>query len=650
MLIPLVLLACKTSKTTQSAEAGPVLLKFAPGIVSQAEFERVYAKNNGGRDSAARHSVAQYREYLDLYINFKRKVFEAEAQGLHETAAFKQEFETYRKQLAQPYLSARDVEARLVEEAYARSRYLVHASHLLIAVAEDALPADTLAAYQQTLAYRDSLLGGKVFGELASRYSADPSARDNQGDLGYFSVFDMVYPFESAAYNTPVGEVSQPVRTRFGYHLVYVHDRIETEGKKQAAHIIIRWGDRYPAKSEPEARQRIDEIYKRLQDGEDFAMLARQFSDDPSSGPRGGDLGSGRLLPVMEDIKLRLGEGQVSEPFETPYGWHVMKITRIERLPDLEAARADLKARIGRDSRSQLSRQALLERIRTENNYRFFDQNFQAFKATLDERFATGTWKPDSSRQDLYAQSLFTLGSDYTATIQDYIDYYLKTRQRRGRMEADKAADDIYEGFRDEQLLAYEEDRLPEKNPEYRYLLQEYRDGILLFTLMEQKVWKKAVEDTLGLRTYYEQHQEDFRAGQRVEVQEYRSPDEDIAERVAALLAEGRQEAEIDSLLSLDSPLQLRIFPQTYEKGRDSLDAAIYDQPVGYVSPVLAEEGYYRVLQVREQYPAGIKPFAQAKSEAITRYQDYLEKQWLDELAAKYPVTINEKIFERLFQ
>ncbi|TAE46954.1 MAG: peptidyl-prolyl cis-trans isomerase [Bacteroidetes bacterium] len=635
----------------KSAEAkSPVLLKFTKGSVTRSEFERVYAKNNGGPEIAATHTEAQFREYLNLYINFKRKVFEAEAGGLDTTAAFRNEFGAYRKQLAQPYLSAKEVEDKLIQEAYDRSKFLVSADHLLVNLAEDATPEDTLRAYQQAIAYRDSVVkGGKDFGYMAERYSGDPSAKSNKGNLGYFSVFDMVYPFEQAAYTTTPGSISMPIRTRFGYHLVKVNDKIPTEGKKKVAHIIVRVGDRYSARTEEQAEQIIKDIYARLKAGADFAAAAAQYSDDPGTAEKGGDLGTGRLLPEMETIKLRLGDGQISEPFKTQFGWHIMKVTEMEKLPSFEEARSGLKQRIARDTRAQLSRSALISRIKQENAYRLDNEVFTSFQNSLNADFSKGTWKPDSAQAALYQRPLFFLGSNYSEPLQNLVNYYQSNRPRKPKLTAAQASEELYQAYLEQQLLKYEEERLPEKNPEFRYLVQEYRDGILLFTLMEQKVWKKAVEDTAGLRQFYQDNLKEFLADESVDVREYRSADPAAIQQAAAWLAEGKTEKQIDSLVNRGG-YKLRISTQTFEKGEKGIPEAIFAQANGYRSEVLSENGFYRILVTENKYPAGVKPFEKAKSECITRYQDYLEQQWLGELARKYPVKINEKVFKKLFK
>ncbi|MDX2249056.1 MAG: peptidylprolyl isomerase [Bacteroidia bacterium] len=651
----LIFSACKGPKTASQAQAtvetGPVLLGFDKENVSKEEFERVYAKNNGGKEAVATHTPEQFREYLDLYINFKRKVFEAETIGLDTTPAFQQEFNTYRKQLAQPYLSSKEVEDELIKEAYDRSAFLVNASHLLVNADQSASPEDTAKAFARVMAYRDSIVNfGKNFGDMAEKYSDDPSAKSNKGNLGFFSAFDMVYPFESAAYNTPVGQVSQPVRTRFGYHLLFVHDKIASTGTKKVAHIIVRVGERYSSKTEEQAEKRIREIYDQLKAGADFAQIAAQYSDDPSSSSKGGDLGTGRLLPEMENLKLQLAEGEFSEPFTTRFGWHILKVTEEEKRASFEESRNALKQKISRDSRAQISRNALIEKIKKENNYALNSANFDEFKASLDESFLRGVWKPDTAKTALYQKPLFTLGKTYTQPIQEFVDYYVRTRSRRNGMSVSQAADEIFNAWLEQELLKYEEEQLPNKNPDFRHLLKEYRDGILLFTLMEQKVWKKAVEDTTGLKKYYLDNQTKFHAGETVDVKEYRTTDEAAINEVKKLLAEGKSDAEIEGEINQTSALKLSITSQTYEKEKDQVPAELFSQPVGYQTETEQQNNFYRILVSTTKNPAGIQPFEKVKSQAITQYQDYLEQQWLVELAQKYPVKINESVFNNLFK
>jgi len=655
-ILALVLLAvsCKTQQQTTKKPKGEVILKFKKESVTKSEFERVYQKNNGGYEEAKKHTAEQYQEYLDLYINFKRKVFEAEEEGLDTTTAFKREFETYRKQLAQPYLTEKDVEERILQEAYERSKYILNANHILVKLPPDPNPVDTLNAYKKIIAFRDSVVkGGSSFESIANRYSDDPSARQNNGYLGYFSVFNMVYPFETGAYNTKIGSVSLPIRSRFGYHLIRVNEKLEVKGLKRSSHILIRIGDRYGAKDTASAIRKVNELYNKLKNGADFAELAKEHSDDPTSAPKGGDLGTGRLLPIMDSVKLKLDLDGYSKPFNTAFGWHIMKVTEESPIKSFEEVKPELKSRVERDSRSRIGTEVLIEKIKTETAYTENRDVLKEFKKSLDLKFSRGVWRPDTSKSAFYQKELFSIGSDdkkVTRTLQDMIDFYLLRPLRSPKLSAAQAAETVYKSFTEKELLSYEEARLPEKNDEYRFLLKEYRDGILLFTLMEQKVWKKAVEDTVGLKKFYGANKEMFQADEMIDVREYRSTNDTTIKEVLTLLKEGKMEAEIDSMINEQSSLAVRITTQSYEKGKNDADGALFTKPIGHISDIIQQGARYKVLVLKEKYPAGVKPFDKAKSECITKYQDYLEKAWLESLSKKYPVQVNDEVFQKLFQ
>lgn len=637
----------------------PVLLKFDKESVTKSEFERVYQKNNGGYTVAATHTPAQFREYLNLYINFKRKVFEAEEAGLDKTPSFLTEYNNYKKQLAQPYLSAKEVEERLIQEAFQRSKYTMNASHLLLMLDENAAPEDTLAVYNKIMSYRDSVLKfGQNFEEMAQKYSQDPSAKDNKGNLGYFNVFDMVYPFESAVYNTAVGQISMPVRTKFGYHILKVNDKISVEGTKRASHIIIRIGDRYSAKDSVEAEAKIKEIYGKLKSGSDFAELAKQYSDDPSTASKGGDLGTTRLLPALEERKLKLAQAQYTEPFKTQFGWHILKVTEVATPTTIESARNDLKRRIERDTRSQISKQSLIVKLKKENNFALNKANASKFRQNVGQNFPAGAWNKSEYKDSAdFKLELFRLADakgkvTLSRNLQDFVNYYTKTHPRFNKMTPEQAVDAAISQFADQELLAFEEERLPEKNPDYKALLREYRDGILLFTLMEQKVWKKAVEDSVGLKAFYETNKAQFQANEMVDAIEFRTIDENIIKEVERLLKEGNAPKVVDSTINAtaSSTLKIRRTVQTYEKGKNEAATNVFTMNVGDRSEIVKDNEFYKIYVVEKKYPAGIKPFEKAKSECITKYQDNLEKTWLQSLEKKYPAKVDEKVFGNLYK
>jgi peptidyl-prolyl cis-trans isomerase SurA len=655
---------CDSSKKTQSATTvknDPALLIF-PGkdTVQKSEFEYVYQKNNGGWEAVKSHTAAQYQEYLDLYINFKRKVLEAERMQLHETEAFKTEFEGYRKQLAQPYLVEKDVQDQLVDEAYKRSKEMVSASHILLTASPESSPADTLKAYTRAVELRDSIVKfGKDFAEMARNYSQDPSAKQNDGALGYFGVFDMVYPFETGAFNTPVGKISPPVRSGYGYHLIRIDDRIKNTGKKTAAHIIIRVGPQYSAKTEEQADQKIQEIHQQIKAGGDWNEIVVKYSDDPNTANKGGDLGNGRLIPEMENLKRQLGKGEVSEPFKSAFGRHILKVTDVEPVKPYEEAKAEIKSRIARDSRSTLSRDRLIARVKRDNNFQMNQANVDKLIARIEKNnqapaYNKGLWRPaDSLYKDLYELPVYTIGQDeneHVGTLRNYMDHYTKTRRGFDGATVAQATEKFMVTFIEDEMLAFEERQLPKKYREYRELLKEYRDGILLFSLTEDKVWRKAVEDTVGLKKFYEDNKSNFKAGERVKVTEYISEKRDIMDQVEKLLAEGKTEKVIDSTVNRTSALNCRIRTQTYEKAKAEKEAVMFGKQPGFKSSVMDYGKAFRLLVLVETIPPGQKTFDEAKSECITQYQNYLEETWLSELKTKYPVRVQEKVLEKLFK
>lgn len=651
----------KGGSKSKSNKKDPALLVF-PGkdTVYKSDFEYVYQKNNGGWDAVKGHTQAQFKEYLALYIHFKRKVLEAEANGLQNSESFKNEFEGYRKQLAQPYLVDKSAQEELVKEAYERGKVIVAATHLLVACNPDATPEDTLKAYNKIMSIRDSIVNqGKDFGILAGRHSTDPSAKTNKGDLGYFSVFDMVYPFETGAYNTKVGEVSKPIRSSFGYHLIKVYDRVENTGKKTAAHIIIRVGAQYTAKTEDQAKAMISEIHEKLKAGADWNELCEKYSDDPNTNKKGGSLGQGRLIPEMETVKRKLGANQYSEPFSTSFGHHILKVTEVEPVKTFEESQAELKSRIARDARGSLSKDRLVARVKKDYGFQQHAEGIDKLIATLDERgqgpiYTKGFWKPvDSIYKGLYDMPVYTIGNGAekkTGTVKNYIDWYVSIHKGFDGATTKQVTDKLLPMYLEQEVLAFEELQLPKKYRDYRELLKEYRDGILLFTLTEDKVWRKAVEDTTGLRAFYEANKDKFQAGERVVVTEYISEKRPVIDEVQKLLAAGKTEKEIDQEVNKSSALNVRVRTQTYEKGKSDAEAGMFGQQPGFKSSVLETGRAFRILVLQENLPAGQKSFDEAKSECITQYQNHLEAEWLKELEGKYPVEIKEKVMAKLYK
>lgn len=515
LAVLLLLTACTSTQqgTTSSKDPNPVLFTVGDRTVNEDEFLYVYNKNNFNQDSVDREE--DVRNYLDLYVKFKLKVAEAYAQNLHEQEAFKQEFAGYKEQLTEPYLTDNEATDSLVQQAYDRLGQEVRASHILIKADAHSSPEDTLAAWEQIHEIREQAVNGADFGSLAQQYSEDPSARQNGGDLGYFSALQMVHQFEDAAFTTPVGEISEVLRTQFGYHILKVHDRRDSRGKVFAAHLMVRASEGMPAEDLQAAKQKIDEIYQQLLDGADWKSMVEEFSDDLRSNINEGKLpafGAGQMPAAFEAAAFALEEpGDLSAPVQTPYGWHIIKLVEKRPLPPFEELQVSLTQQVEGDGRSAVSQERFMKRLAKENNLVRNTAYVDKVIETADLRTLIGD---STAYADLRGLTLVTIGGrPYTA--ETFFDYLLSRQGPGTGMDEKVYLRKVYENWERKVLTDYEKEHLADKYPEYRMLLREYREGILFFQLMDEMVWSKAVADTSGLRAYYEANSADYQWKER---------------------------------------------------------------------------------------------------------------------------------------
>jgi peptidyl-prolyl cis-trans isomerase SurA len=680
--------------TSLAQTSEPVIMTINAKPVYKSEFENVYHKNSGKEVNKEQKSV---KEYVDLFSTFKMKVFEAEANGLDTNSAFKTELGGYRKQLAAPYLTDKNVNDALLQEAYERMKTEVKAAHVLIRLAEDALPKDTIEAYTRLIIIRDALAGkapsaakiteyenllkksssaltkasnkqdtlnynaklnavkglaatlnttGDKFAAVAKKTSEDPSAVDNGGDLGYFTSLQMVYPFENAAFKTPVGETSMPLRTRFGYHTLKVADKRASQGEILTAHIMVKFAKDMEEKDKANLKTKIDEIYSKLKAGEKFEDLARQFSDDKPSAEKGGQLqwfGSSRMPIEFEKAAFALkANGDYSEPFTTNYGWHIVKRLDKKGLAPFDEMKGDLKQRIGKDSRTQAGRTSLIAKIKNENKYLENVTAKKEFLKVIDTTVCQGKWEAKKAEK-LGNKELFKLG-DKKYTQNDFAKYIESHQTVRPKMDNNMLLQQAFKDFVDETVIAYEDANLESKYPEFRNLLKEYRDGILLFDLTDQKVWSKAVKDTSGLKEYYSKNKNNFLWDERADVTMYNCANDKVAKEVRGMLKKGKSEKEITETVNKTS--QLNVTPEsiTYLKGENkNVDA---NWKVGVVATDIKDtkDGKVTVLVVNKVMEKTPKTIAEAKGMITADYQNYLEKEWLAYLKNKYTVKVNEEV------
>ena len=627
--------------------------------VSLADFEHIFLKNN--RDSVI--TEAALDEYMELFINFKLKVQAAEALGMDTVETFQKELAGYRTQLARPYLTNNELLDELVRQAWERKQEEVRARHILVSCSEQANPVDTLKAWKRANAMRTRILNGEDFEAVAlsKAGSDDPSVRDNGGDLGWFSAFQMVYPFEEAAYTTAVGDLSPIVRTRYGYHFLEVTGRRDARGEIRAAHIMIRTKEGADDATLKAAEERINSIHDLLSKGIPWEELALKMSEDASTASKAGELpwfGTGKMVEEFENAAFGLTEdGQISAPFKTSYGWHIVKRLEYRAPATFEASKRELQKKVSRDSRSELTRASFLENLKAEYNYTSNATAIKSLKriaAKQDSVFFPGHPLANVPSKTA-AATLLTIG-DESATVADFVDYLNIVKIRNADAGANTVIDEQLTSWSDKLLLDYEDARLEAKHDDFRLLMEEYHDGILLFELTDEKVWSKAVKDTAGLEAYHAAHVGDFMWDTRAEVDIFTCADEKAVKAARKAVKKGNDLVAFQRDYNAENGNSITLTSGRFSEGDNTWgDRVLADAAAGTLSekaPAFAtyegggdETVLVHVGAVRSPEP---KTLAEARGQVIAAYQDHLEAEWIEALRAGTTVEVNRALLQTL--
>jgi peptidyl-prolyl cis-trans isomerase SurA len=626
-----------------------ILLTIDSNKISQDEFLRIYKKNSN-IETGEQKSVT---EYLDLFINYKLKVIEAEKLGYDTVTAFTKELSGYQDQLSKPYMENNELLDYYTKEAYQRLTKEVNVDHILIKLNKDAPPSDTLVAYNEAMLIRKRLLAGEPFDAIAKANSNDPTVKQNGGKLGWFTVFQMVYPFENASYQLPVGLISMPVRSNFGYHIIRVNGIRPNRGSVFVSHIMCSVMPNASDKEKLAAKEKIQKAYDELQNGTPWETVVTKYSDHRATISRGGKLGwvqAGIVPDDFLDTCFSIDSGKYSKPFATIYGYHIVLCGGRKPVPPFSAVKDDFEKKIkSNEAIEEILRKKLLEQIKNEYGFKIYSDNIKALYAVIDSNsLKTGSWNYKTAQN--MTDPVISIGS------RQYSQYDLakflspKIFQNRGaKLSVSK---DIWTNeYIDNSLMGYEEEQLPIKNPDLKNLLDEYHDGILLFNLTEDKVWKKAVEDSVGLKNFYTQSTIKYQWKPRIQLAKYTYND---TAQTASLLKlakkrvkNGGSAKELSaSLCPKDSLPCLTIKDLKYEKG---------ENPIG--DSMIWKAGTYKILKTGKHYvlyyvekilPEQTKKFEEARGLYTADYQAYLEKLWIQELRKKYVIKVNNNVLENI--
>ncbi|MDT0559445.1 peptidylprolyl isomerase [Ichthyenterobacterium sp. W332] len=609
--------------------------------ISAEEFVRVYSKN---LDLVKDEKQKDVDEYLKLFVNYQLKLKEARRLELDKNPKYVREFGNYKRQLTKNYMAESKVTDALVKEAYDRISYDLKVTHILIKL--DEAQRDTTAVYNQISKLRDRAVnegfdkvrteihnGKTIFGE----------------DLGYFSGFKMVYDFETVAYNTPVGEISKPFRTQFGYHILNVQEKRPSRGQVTVAHIMIALRQ---ADSTLDPAVRIKEIDQKLKQGEAFETLAKQFSDDKSSANKGGKLTpfkSGQLSSIVFENKAfsLKDEGQLTEPFKTEYGWHIVKLLKKVPLEPFENMKSELQNRVSRDSRSKIINSALAKDLMQKFSITESVETLNYFKTMVTQDYFKKNWVPAETFEG--DKELLSI-NDESYTAQNFAKH-LKGVQRQyfGKaVEIDYLIDKEYKQFLETMILTYHKNNLEKTNKEFADILKEYRDGLLLFDLMEKQIWNKASKDSLGLQNYYNTNKNKYQWNDRAEIIMATSAKKQNIDLVRDAFIAGKTQDDINQEFNTKKELKV-IFTKGVKEINDPTLPTNFEVKEG-VSKVYNHNDAYHVINVLSIFPAKLKTLEEARGRVINDYQNEIEDNWLKDLRSRFKVEINDAVLTKVKQ
>jgi peptidyl-prolyl cis-trans isomerase SurA len=623
----------------------PVIMTINEKEISKSEFEYSYNKNNND-EVIEKKSLS---EYVELFENLKFKVMEAESLGMDTTVAFKTEFEDYRGQLAKQYLNVDEIDDSLIKKEYDRMSEIVELSHIFIAFpsfkALKILPEDTLVQYKKALDINKKLAKGADFSKLADEYSDDKETLkgDRHGYLGWYKALQLVPALEDLAYSTPTGKTSIG-RSNFGYHIIKVHAKKSISGSIRVAHIFIRFPEKDSTNT---VETQINEAYSRLQKGEDFATLAKEYSTDKENAANGGDLGwitFGEMIPVFQAYAFTLNKvGDYSIPFKSEAGYHIVKLLDEKPIESFDAKREEIKSRLLSGGFFLRLHQPTINRMKTEDG---FVRSEGAYKKLFDS--AVAIYPSDSAFYKLYEDDEETL---FTINNKNYpVSGLVALIKKNPRSTYSLSVDNLDEHIRQYEynsLLETEDKLLELKYPEFRDLVREYRDAILMFNISSEEVWDKASTDTEGLERFFEANKslysftEPHFKGYVVEVKDAKTKKK-IEKEIKKMTPEAAVEF-MNENYRIGDVHHVKIQQGLFKKG----DNAFVDESAFKTGSAERQEGFQDFFLLGKIIDSP-ESFTDVRGLVIADYQDFLEKEWLKKLRAKYSVKVNQEVLNTL--
>lgn len=626
-----------------------VLFTYGNHKAGADEFIRAYNKVNA--EVSVRNKEKSIRDYLALYINSRLKIQEAYERRYDTLPSFVEEVNNLRQQVMENYMTDPESYNKLLNEAFARSQKDIRVQHIFIPYKIENNVSDSIVAKLKISEAYMQLSSGKNFEDVALKFSADPAVANNKGNLGFVTVFSLPYQFENIIYGLSPGRFSEPYKSKGGYHIFKNINERKAVGKIKAAQILLS----FPPGSDQQVTNKYaalaDSLYQRLLKGDDFAKLAKAFSNDNNSAVAGGLLPEftvGSFDLVFENAIISLpANGAVSKPFLTSHGYHIVKRISVTAPPAVKNKKAldDIKIQLDKDARISLTRDLLVQRIITKAGFKKAEISLPLLNAYVDSLL---NFNQEPASNPLKSNMLlFTIG-DLEKNIGDLVSY-TKTNRWLPDGSGPKPFDQLMEEFRQVVTIDYYKKHMEENNEEFHQQMNELKEGNLFFDIMMKEIWNKAQTDTAGQLNYYNRHLKKYTWKNSADAVIFYCADEEIAKKIKDAVSKNprnwkkpleifgdRSTAdsgrfEFEKIPGLKNMSIKQGLITTIEKNKDDNSAAF-----AYVIKVLAQ-------------PAQ-KSFAEAKGDVIADYQEELDKQWVNELKKKYPVVVDQKVFLTLIK
>jgi peptidyl-prolyl cis-trans isomerase SurA len=629
----------------QAQELNSKILMTIDGTkIPAGEFIRMYRK------SAEPGKTLDVDTYLQQFIVFKLKVADGLKEGFDTTRSFRNELNGYRNQLAQNYLTDTQTKEKLLEKAYQRSLTEINAWHILIAMPQETASADTLKAWNKANAVRERIIKGEPFESVARGTSDDKSVKINGGNLGYFSVFQMIMPFEDAAYALKKGAISMPVRTPYGYHIIKVIDRRPSKGRIRVAHIMKAVPPETDEKDAKKAEDEINRIYMLLQGGASFAEMARKYSDHKESAVKGGELqwfGTGEIISDFSEAAFAISDtGKYTKPVHTLYGWHIIKLLEKKTPGTFEESKSFLESKINQSYLNSISKKSFVEKLKKEYNFKVKQDAFNWFVIHTDTLIIQGLKKYE--RSSIPEGNIYSF-ADQHMSVGEFADYI----EKRGSMVVTKDSSVFIKRLTDirvsDHIISYENSVLEKKYPDFRYLMNEFHDGMLLFEISEKNVWNRVSGDSAGLHNYYEDHKNNWLSKKGIEASIYTLKSNDGEQVLASAITKYYQKPDLNDLLikkfnkKIDTLLIIK--DSTWYKG----DNAAIDRIDWVPGPhSLTGKGFPTIILIKKVIEPAPMKFNDVVGEVMTGYQEYLESEWIKQLNKRYSVKIDNLVLDEV--